>query len=207
MKWTHKLAAWFKRLFKRELPMVVVVSGLPRSGTSMMMKMLEAGGLDVVVDHIREPNQDNPQGYSEFERVKKLPEGDTAWLPEAEGKVVKIISALLTHLPDSHTYKVLFMNREMQEILASQRRMLINREEASDQMDDEEMAQLFEKHLREVYAWMEQHDNVAYMDVSYNVMLKDAQPVLERVVEFLDMPLDLEAMVAVVDPSLYRQRR
>ena len=83
---------------------------------------------------------------------------------------------------------------------------MVNREEASDQMDDEEMAQLFENHLRDVYAWMEQHDNVAYMDVSYNAMLKDARPVLERVVDFLDMPLDLNAMVGVVDPTLYRQR-
>jgi hypothetical protein len=201
-----KLTAWFKRLLGETPSAVIVVSGLPRSGTSMMMKMLEAGGLEVITDYIREPNQDNPKGYYEFERVKKLPEGDTAWLPEAEGKAVKIISALLTHLPDAHTYKVLFMNREMQEILASQRRMLVNREEASDQMDDEEMAQLFENHLRDVYAWMEQHDNVAYMDVSYNTMLKDARPVLERVVDFLDMPLDLDAMVGVVDPSLYRQR-
>ncbi len=201
-----KFTSWFKQLFKQEPPTVIVVSGLPRSGTSMMMKMLDAGGLDVVVDHIREPNRDNPKGYYEFERVKKLPEGDTAWLPEAEGKVVKIISALLTHLPDSHTYKVLFMNREMQEILASQRRMLINREEEADQMDDEEMAQLFQNHLKDVYAWMAQHDNVAYMDVSYNAMLKNARPVLERVVDFLDMPLDLDAMVEVVDPSLYRQR-
>jgi hypothetical protein len=106
---------------------VVVVSGLPRSGTSLMMQMLEAGGITVLTDGIREPDEDNPRGYYEFERVKALPKGDYEWLESARGKAVKVVSALLEYLPPEYNYKVIFMHRRMEEILASQRKMLIRR--------------------------------------------------------------------------------
>ena len=195
------------RLFRKESQPVIVVSGLPRSGTSMMMKMLEAGGLEVLTDHLRQPNEDNPKGYYEFERVKKLPEGDTHWLNDAEGKVVKIISALLMHLPSDHTYKILFMRRSMGEILASQKQMLVRRGEPADKVDDAEMARLFEKHLREVQTWLDQQPNIACLDVDYNAMLRDPRPQLAHVLPFLDCTLDVEKMAGVVDPALYRQRK
>ncbi|MBN1246468.1 MAG: sulfotransferase family protein [Anaerolineae bacterium] len=191
---------------KQDTP-VIIVSGLPRSGTSMMMRMLERGGLSVLQDGIREPNADNPKGYYEFERVKKLPQGDVAWLPEAQGKVVKVIAALLVHLPDTHTYKVLFMRRKMEEILASQRRMLVRRGEDPDAVDDAEMARLFEKHLAQVYAWMAQQANLSYLDVDYNAALADPLPAAKAVRAFLGLPLDEIAMASVVDPTLYRQRK
>jgi len=196
----------FKKLFRTQTEPVVVVSGLPRSGTSMMMRMLDVGGLEVVTDGIREPNADNPKGYYEFERVKKLPDGDTAWLEDAGGKVVKVIAALLLHLPNTYEYRVLMMRRKMDEILASQRRMLVRRGEDPDAVDDQEMARLFEKHLAQVYDWMRQHDNVRFLDVDYNVMLSGPEPQLAEVQAFLPYALDLQAMAAVVDPSLYRQR-
>jgi hypothetical protein len=186
---------------------IVVVSGLPRSGTSMMMKMLEAGGMEVVQDHIREPNVDNPKGYYEFERVKKLPEGDTAWLHDAAGKVIKIISQLILHLPEAHTYKVLFVQRKMHEILASQARMLQHRGEAAGSVSDEQMAQFFEKHLHKIFSWMDERPYVSYLDVDYNQMLADPRPTLEQVNDFLGGMLDIDAMTAVVDPTLYRNRR
>ncbi|HZD55295.1 MAG TPA: hypothetical protein VE136_01120, partial [Anaerolineales bacterium] len=99
---------------------MTIVSGLPRSGTSMMMKMLEAGGVPPLTDEIRTADRDNPKGYYEFERVKKMPDGDKAWMVEARGKSVKVISALLEHLPPQYDYKVIFMRRDMNEILASQ---------------------------------------------------------------------------------------
>src|SRR5690554_4050220 len=119
---------------------VIVVSGLPRSGTSMMMKMLEAGGLRVFVDNLRTPDPDNPEGYYEYERVKQLDKGDTAWVGEAQGQVVKVISALLEHLPAEHRYQVIFMNRNIGEVLASQKKMLQRRGEATDKISDEAMA-------------------------------------------------------------------
>ena len=109
----------FKRLFGRKHKPITIVSGLPRSGTSMMMKMLEAGGIPIVQDGIRTANTDNPKGYYEFERVKQLPKGDTAWLADSHGKAVKIISALLKHLPSDYEYKVLFMRRDLDEVTAS----------------------------------------------------------------------------------------
>jgi hypothetical protein len=190
-----------------EQAVITVVSGLPRSGTSMMMKMLETGGIPPLTDKIRTPDDDNPKGYYEFERVKKLPEGDTAWLHDAAGKVVKIISQLILHLPEAHTYKVLFVQRRMHEILASQARMLQHRGEAAGSVSDEQMARFFEKHLHKVFSWMDERPYVSYLDVDYNQMLADPRPTLEQVNEFLGSTLDVDAMTAVVDPTLYRNRR
>ncbi len=186
---------------------IVVVSGLPRSGTSMMMKMLEAGGIPPLTDEIRSADKDNPKGYYEFERVKKMDKGDTEWLPQAEGKVVKVISALLTHLPDDYHYKIIFMQSHMPEILASQRKMLVRRGEDAESMDDERMAELFAKHLRAVEQQMAQQENVDVLYVHYSDALQDPQTAAERVIEFLGKDLDVERMVGVVDPNLYRNRR
>jgi hypothetical protein len=185
---------------------IVIVSGLPRSGTSMMMKMLDAGGIPPLTDHIRTADDDNPKGYYEFERAKKLKEGDDTWLLEAQGKAVKVISALLPHLPDTYEYRVIFMRRAMPEILASQRKMLINRGEDPDKVSDEEIAELYEKHLANVFTFIERYDNVQRLDVDYNGMLENPRPHVEEVVRFLGRNLDKEAMTAIVDPSLYRQR-
>jgi len=198
---------FFQKLFRLTPKSVIVVSGLPRSGTSMMMRMLEVGGLEIMTDNIRRANDDNPQGYYEFERVKKLPDGDSAWLPEAQGKVVKIIAALLMHLPDSYEYKILFMRRRMSEILASQRKMLVRRGADPNKVDDVEMTRLFEQHLAQVYAWMDQHANVDYVDISYNTMLDDSLNLITSVQTFLEQDLNIEVMASVIDPTLYRQRR
>ena len=169
------------------------------------MKMLEAGGLQPLTDHIRSADDDNPKGYYEFERAKQLPKGDIDWLSEAEGKVVKVIGALLVHLPPDYEYRVLFMQREMREILASQAKMLENRGE-ENKADDETMAKLFQKHIGQVEAWMQSQPNLKYIHVDYNAMLTDPQPHIEKIHAFLGGELDEAAMAAVVDPSLYRQR-
>lgn len=199
---------FLKKLFQgNQKQEIVIVSGLPRSGTSMMMKMLEAGGIPPLTDEIREADKDNPRGYYEFERVKKLDKGDSAWLPQAEGKVVKVISALLKHLPDDYHYKIIFMRRHMPEILASQRKMLVHRGEDADSMDDERLADLFAKHLDTVEQQMAHRENVEVTYVHYSDALSDPQTVAENVVAFLGRDLDVEAMVSVVDPRLYRNRR
>jgi hypothetical protein len=187
-------------------PVITIVSGLPRSGTSMMMKMLEAGGLPPVTDNIRTADEDNPKGYYEFERVKQLPQGEVAWLPGAQGKVVKVIAALLPHLPGGYYYRVIFMQRAMPEVLASQRQMLIRRGEDPDKIPDDVMAKLFEKHLRQVDDWVKQQPNVQRLDVNYNEMLKNPQPFIDQITAFLGNQLDKTRMAAVVDPALHRQR-
>jgi hypothetical protein len=185
---------------------VTVVSGLPRSGTSMMMQMLEAGGMAVLTDAIREADSDNPEGYYEFERVKMLPKGDHAWLAQAQGKAVKVIVALLEHLPPGYTYKVIFMRRRMEEVLASQRKMLVHRGEDPDKVSDEEMGRLFEGLLQRVETWLAGQPHVAVLNVDYNQLLSNPQPYIKQVNQFLGGWLDEVRMAGVVDPGLYRNR-
>jgi hypothetical protein len=197
----------FKRKKENIEDRIVVVSGLPRSGTSMMMKMLEAGGIVILTDHARKADEDNPKGYFEYERVKKIKDGDVDWLPQAKGKVVKIIAALVTHLPHSYEYDVIFMRRAIQEILASQRQMLIRRGEDPDKVEDEVLAVLFEKHLAQVIDWAKKQKNVRFIEVDYNDMLKDPDPLIRNINQFLGNRLDANQMASVIDPELYRQRK
>lgn len=195
--------SFFSKLFEKEL---VVVSGLPRSGTSMMMKMLEAGGIPPLQDNIRTADEDNPKGYYEFERVKKLPD-DTAWMPEAVGKAVKIIALLLTKLPlKGYRYKVLFMRRDIEEIMKSQKQMLIRRGESPDKISDEEMITTYNRHLSEVLGFLEANSCFSVFFVNYNDLMRDPEDWVPRIAAFLGKEMDLEAMRAVVDPNLYRNR-
>jgi hypothetical protein len=185
---------------------ITIVSGLPRSGTSMMMKMLAAGGLEPLTDNIRAADEDNPKGYFEFERVKQI-ESDKAWLEEARGRVVKLISALLRHLPPSYNYKVVFMRRAMPEILASQRQMLIRRGEPADAVPDDKMAAMFSKHVAQVEAWLAAQPNIEVLYISYNEVMKDSRAHADRINTFLGGSLRVDEMVSVVDRALYRQQQ
>lgn len=184
---------------------ITVVSGLPRSGTSMMMRMLAAGGLSIVTDDLRAADEDNPKGYFEFERVKVLDQ-DTSWLPEARGKAVKIVAALLKHLPLQHHYRVVFMRRNISEVLASQRLMLIRRGESANDVDDDRMAELFGRHVERVEAWLAAQRNVDVLYVNYGAVLANPSAEAARVNGFLGGELDERRMSAAVDPSLHRQR-
>lgn len=186
---------------------ITVVSGLPRSGTSMMMKMLEAGGIPPVTDELRTPDEDNPKGYYEFERVKQMDKGDVAWVPGAKGKVVKVISALLRYLPGDQQYRVVFVRRNMDEILASQRKMLIRRGEDPNKMDDAQMAMLFEKHLKQIETWLAAQPNIRTLFVHYSDVLADPLPHIASINEFLGGTLDTGRMAEIVDPELYRNRK
>lgn len=193
--------------YKTETQPITIVSGLPRSGTSMMMKILDAGGLPPLTDSIRTADTDNPQGYYEFERVKQLPKGDTAWVAEAQGKTVKVIAILLPHLPTTHMYRIVFMRRAMPEILASQRKMLIHRGEDPNKISDEELTRLYDKHLQQVNSWISSQPHVQRIDVHYNQLIENPAPEIDRINQFLGGSLDTEKMVAVIDPQLYRQRK
>jgi hypothetical protein len=172
----------------------------------MMMKILEAGGMQVQTDNFRTADEDNPKGYYEFERVKQI-EHDQAWLDDARGRSVKMVAALLKHLPPECTYCVIFMRRKMEEILASQRKMLIRRGEPADAISDVHMADLFRKHVARVEAWLDEQPNIDVLYVSYSDILASPHEQAECVNSFLGGVLDAEGMARVVDPSLYRQRR
>lgn len=171
----------------------------------MMMKVLEAGGLPVLTDNLRTADEDNPRGYYEFERVKQIEE-DREWLPGARGKAVKMISALLKHLPSDYEYRVIFMQRDMNEILASQRQMLVRRGEDTERIDDEEMARLFARHLSQMESWLASQPAMDVLYVHYGDVLADPAAHAARVNAFLGGRLDEIKMARVVDPELYRQK-
>ncbi len=185
---------------------IIVVSGLPRSGTSMAMKMLDAGGIPLITDEVRVPDEDNPKGYFELESVKSLGEqDDKSWLVEARGKAVKIISHLLRELPDQHAYRVIFMNRHVQEVIRSQNKMLTRRgEELSG--DDQNVTTLFEQHLRLIRSWLRKQQNISVLDLHYSNVVREPLQGAAQIVGFLKTDLDQERMASVVDPSLYRNR-
>jgi hypothetical protein len=185
---------------------ITIVSGLPRSGTSMMMQMLQAGGMQILTDHQRSADDDNPKGYYEFERVKKLKDGDTLWVKEAQGKVVKVVSALLQQLPGGYSYRVVFMLRNIDEILASQKQMLVRRQEPTDKVGDEKLAELFEGHLKSIQEWLSRQPNFQVLYVNYNDLIQNSKPLVEEISIFLDSSVDKKAMLEIPDRKLYRQR-
>jgi len=184
---------------------VIVVSGLPRSGTSMMMQMLEAGGVPVLTDGVREADEDNRQGYYELEAVKRS-RRDVSWVADAAGKAVKVVSLLLHELPDDRHYKVVFMRRDMDEVLASQRVMLERRGEPdAGQVSDREIGVKFEAHLAEVDGWLAQRSNMETLHAGYAEVLDDPALWASRIARHLGRDLDVEAMVKAVEGGLRRQ--
>jgi hypothetical protein len=186
-------------------PPVIVVTGLPRSGTSMMMQMLEAGGLPVLSDGLRRADEDNPLGYYEFEPVKRL-KHDASWLPGARGKAVKMVYLLLRDLPDMFRYKVILMRRNLVEVVASQDAMLSRLGGVADPEGSERLIRLFEEQLRLTRRWLAARDHFQVLDVDYHQVLADTRGTCARICEFLGGALDADRMRAVVTPSLYRQR-
>jgi len=183
---------------------IIIVSGLPRSGTSLMMQMLDGGGVEVVTDNIRTADTDNPRGYYEFEQVKTI-KRDTTWLPATRGRAFKMVAQLLYDLPPSETYRIIFMERDLDEVLRSQERMLtrLGRTPAPR----EEIRRAFAIHLERLHEWLRRQGNITVLGVCYNDLMERPQEQGERVRDFLGGTADVEGMVKAVDPSLYRNRK
>lgn len=184
---------------------IIIVSGLPRSGTSLMMQMLSRGGFSPLTDELRAADESNPRGYFEFERVKQL-RTDRSWLPEARGRVVKIIHVLLRALPTdgSFHYRVILMRRALPEVLASQRVML--EREGKRSADTALLTTVYEAQLAQTEQWLSDHQCFAWMPVEYHRVLREPHAVADEIRRFLGCDLDLDAMAAAIDPALYRQR-
>jgi hypothetical protein len=185
-------------------PEIIVVSGLPRSGTSLMMQMLDNGGVEVVTDNIRTADTDNPKGYYEYEIVKKVKQ-DASWVPATRGKAFKMVSQLLYDLPGTERYRIIFMERDLEETLASQEKMLtrLGRTPAPR----EQIKKAYLTHLERLHEWLAGQPHMALLRISYNDLLHQAREQAERVREFLGGSADVEEMVKTVDPSLYRNRK
>ena len=186
--------------------MITIVSGLPRSGTSLLMQMLTAGGLTPVSDGERRPDIDNPKGYLEWERIKQLPK-DPSLIDEAEGKVVKVISQLLFSLPHGHDYRVIFMQRPLPEVMASQDEMLRRRGTYDAAVDQTAVVNAFRDHLYKIHSWLSSQPHIAVLRLGYHDVLHRPKESSEKIKDFLGVELNLEAMTRQVDQSLYRQRK
>lgn len=182
------------------------MTGLPRSGTSMMMQMLEAGGVAPLTDGLREADENNPRGYYELERVKDLERAaEWDWLRDARGRAVKIIAYLTRFLPETLNYKVVFMHRKLDEILASQTAML-ERLGQSSETSDTRMRALYIDHVARAKSHLAYRFCFDVLHVKYNEVLEDGIAHAEQVDRFLGGGLDVGAMAAVVHPDLYRNR-
>ncbi len=186
-------------------PFVTIVSGLPRSGTSMMMQVLEAGGIEPLTDRLRAADDDNPRGYYELEAVKKTKQ-DASWLTDAPGKAVKLVHLLLYDLPGDRACRVVFMRRKMQQVLASQQTMLERQSRQGSALPAEKLGQIFADQLDKIAAYLDQQSNIRVLYVDYNRIITDPDPLIDQINDFLGGSLDTHAMQEVVDPNLYRQR-
>lgn len=184
---------------------ITIVSGLPRSGTSMMMKILEVGGMETITDGIRKANEDNPHGYYEYEMVKRI-KVDTTWVRKTRGKVFKMISQLLFELPSNEKYKIIFMQRRMNEILASQRKMLVHMGNSDDSVSDEKMGKFLNKHLSKIMKWMADRKYISVLYIDYNDLIINPNEQIKKLSLFLNDKVNVERAVKVIDKSLYRNR-
>jgi hypothetical protein len=183
---------------------IVIVSGLPRSGTSLMCQMLDNGGIEVVTDGVRSPDTDNPRGYYELEKVKKIKQ-DASWLPETRGKAFKMVSQLLYDLPRTEHYRVIFMQRDLDETLASQEKMLERLGRPAAPRD--QIRPNFIAHLDRLMRWLAAQSHIAVLRVDYKALVERPAEMAGVVNEFLGGRADVTRMAASVDPALYRNRK
>jgi predicted AlkP superfamily phosphohydrolase/phosphomutase/Tfp pilus assembly protein PilF len=183
----------------------VVVSGLPRSGTSLMMQMLAAGGLAVMTDARRSADDDNPEGYYEWEAIKQVG-AHPEILQESAGKAIKVISMLLQALPQRHRYKTIFMDRPVEEVAASQWKMIENRGAAHPEASREKMAEMLGEHRERILRGLRQARNFSALVVDYPELVRSPEEWLERIREFVGVELDVEAMRKAIRPELHRNR-
>lgn len=185
--------------------MITIVSGLPRSGTSLMMQMLAAGGMPVLTDGKRQADTDNPRGYYEWERIKQLPK-EPICIDDAEGKAVKVVSQLLFALPAGHDYQILFMERPLTEVVASQAEMIRRRGTSGAALSEAALITGLQAHLNLVDAWLQHQPEFLLCRVEYHQVLRDPRLASETVQRFLQRTLNLDSMAQLVDQSLYRCR-
>ncbi len=186
---------------------IVVVSGLPRSGTSMMMGMLEAGGLAILSDAERAADVDNPKGYFELERIKHLEkEPDKSYLRDGRGKAVKAISFLIKDLPDDNDYRVIFMRRDLDEVLVSQEKMIARLDQGDTSAEKEAMREAYRNDIVRTRLHCRKRANFELIEIHYRQAIEDPPGACRSINEFLGGGLDEAAMRAAIDASLYRNR-
>ena len=190
------------RLSKQTVEPITVVSGLPRSGTSMMMQILEAGGLKPVTDNIRLADTSNSKGYYEHEAVKALSKGNSECLKNAQGKAIKVISSLLKHLPSDHHYKIIFMQRNIDDVLNSQGKMLLSLNKSSNSEDNKKLKKLYLQHLNNISEWLSQQNHIEVLYVNYANVLSESNNHVNQIAEFMKIKKSINAMIACIDKRM-----
>ncbi len=184
-----------------------IVSGLPRSGTSMMMQMLEAGGLDVFTDKIRQADESNPRGYYEHEAVKNLKK-KSDFLMDARDKTVKVIANLLPYLPSRFKYKIVYMKRDLSEIIGSQQKMLVrDGKRVKEDVLPLGLLKSFEETLVQTKNWMKNQKNIEFIEIDYSELMENPFEKALHLHQFFDGALNPVAMASIPDNALYRERK
>lgn len=181
---------------------IIIASGLPRSGTSMLMQILKVGGIEPVTDNQRKADCDNLNGYYEHEAVKALAKGDYDCLKDAQGRAIKVVSPLLKYLPDDYHYKVVFMHRDIDEILASQNKMLDNLDRSDNANNDHALKTHYTNHLSNISKWLTYQDNMSILDLHYAQLLDNPEQHAISIMEFLNLKRNKKQMIAVIDKNL-----
>jgi hypothetical protein len=182
------------------MSVVTIVTGLPRSGTSLMMQLLNKSSLEILSDGIRQKDISNPEGYYELEAVKGIVR-DNSFLKDAAGKVVKIVAPLPVYLDKSLDYRIVFMRREIEEVLRSQEKML-NKDQASER---EKFRTIYEMHLKKTYHFFESN-SIPYIDIQYKQLLNESEQELKRLIDFLELSTPIEELLSVIKVDLYRNK-
>jgi hypothetical protein len=182
------------------MSVVTIVTGLPRSGTSLMMQLLNKSSLEILSDGIRQKDISNPEGYYELEAVKGIVR-DNSFLKDALGKVVKIVAPLPIYLDKSLDYRIVFMRREIEEVLRSQEKML-NKDQTSER---EKFRTIYEMHLKKTYHFFESN-SIPYLDIQYKQLLNDSEVELQKLIEFLDLSTSVDELLSVIKVDLYRNK-
>ena len=172
----------------------------------MLMRVLEAGGLPCLTDNIRSADEENPRGYYEYEPVKSLGEGQAGWVAKAEGMALKVVVARLRFLPQSYSYRIILIQRAIQEVLASQKKMLLRRGEPTWKISDKDLAQLYQRHFQQVEAWLKSQPLIDVLPLQYSEVVAEPRSQVARINRFLGGGLKEAEMVKVIEPQLYRNR-
>ena len=184
---------------------IIVVTGLPRSGTSLVMQILHSMGIELFIDNHRPPDQSNPKGYFEHELVKSL-QKDTSWLKRANGKAIKIVSPLIKYLPVELYYKIIYIIRDLDEIILSQERMLSEKNIKDDTINSNELKKLFFKDLRQTRNWVNKELHCDYLEIFHSKLLANPEPEIERLKSFFKIDANKTSVLKVIDNKLYRSK-
>jgi hypothetical protein len=186
---------------------IFIVSGLPRSGTSLLMSLVGQLGVPLLTDDVRKPDSSNPKGFFEYEPVKTMYKGENRWLEFAKGKCVKIISPLLPYLSPQYNYYVLFINREIREIIKSQK-VMRNVTDANNIVDDSKLMENYKRHLMTTERWLSSQKNIQVIYFDFNKIIAKSPEELEKLIKSFQ-PFNIKNnndVFHIIEQDLYRNR-